>query len=193
MIDIIFYILAFFMVSCAIAVVSAKNILHAAIALIAAFLGTAILYLVQSAEFVALAQIMIYIGGVVIFAVFTILLTTRLGENFFKIHKIRHFIAFIISGGLLAIFARVFMKSSKFLSHETTNHSIADIEEIGFRLLNFKEAGFLVPFELISILLLVTMIGAVVIARKDRELTEEEEEIHGKISKENLNDIQGGK
>ena len=79
--DIVFYFVAVFMVLLSIAAVSSKNVLRSAIFLIASFLGTAIIYLLLKAEFMAMAQIMLYVGGVVVFIIFAILLTSHLGEN----------------------------------------------------------------------------------------------------------------
>mgnify|MGYP003511651650 FL=1 len=70
--DILFYIVAVFMIFAALLAVVSKNILRNAIFLIATFIGTAILYLMLQAEFMAMAQIMLYVGGVVVFIIFAI-------------------------------------------------------------------------------------------------------------------------
>ena len=76
--DIAFYAVAFIILVTAVCTVAVKNILQSAVFLIFSFVATAILYLLLHAEFTALAQVMVYVGGVVIFVVFTILLTSRL-------------------------------------------------------------------------------------------------------------------
>ena len=101
--DIIFYVVAFAMVATAVAVVLAKNLLQSAVFLIFSFIGTAVLYLLLHAEFNAMAQIMVYAGGVVIFVIFTILLTSHLGESVLYVKLPRTFIALIISAALFAM------------------------------------------------------------------------------------------
>ena len=74
--DIAFYVVAFVILMTAVCCVAVKNILQSAVFLIFSFVTTAILYMLMHAEFIALAQVMVYVGGVVIFVVFTILLTS---------------------------------------------------------------------------------------------------------------------
>ena len=81
--DIAFYVVAFVILMTAVCCVAVKNILQSAVFLIFSFVTTAILYMLMHAEFIALAQVMVYVGGVVIFVVFTILLTSHLGEEAF--------------------------------------------------------------------------------------------------------------
>jgi NADH-quinone oxidoreductase subunit J len=140
-------------------------------ALIATLFGTAILYLLQNAEFVALAQVMVYIGGVVIFAVFTILLTTNLGEKEMAVSNGRKGFAALLSGGLAWLFIRLMLSTEGLGGAAQDGYATA--ATIGTRMLRFDSEGFIVPFEVISVLLLAAMIGAVVLARKDKNPTEE--------------------
>ena len=95
--DLAFYLVAFIILVTAVCTVAVKNILQSAVFLIFSFVATAILYLLLHAEFTALAQVMVYIGGVVIFVVFTILLTSHLGEDAFAVKIPRVFAAFALS------------------------------------------------------------------------------------------------
>ena len=95
--DIAFYAVALVMILTAVFTVAVKNILQSAVFLIFSFVATAILYLLLHAEFIALAQVMVYVGGVVIFVVFTILLTSHLGEDAFTTKIPRIFAAFALS------------------------------------------------------------------------------------------------
>jgi NADH:ubiquinone oxidoreductase subunit K/uncharacterized MnhB-related membrane protein len=79
--DTAFYLVAGIMLALSAGVVMARNILHAALYLIFTLSGTALLYLFMNAEFAAIAQVLVYIGGIVIVVVFTILLTSQLGEQ----------------------------------------------------------------------------------------------------------------
>ncbi len=149
--------------------VSAKNILHAALALITSFFGTAVLYLMLSAEFVAVAQVLVYIGGVVIFVIFTILLTSRLGERALIAPGMRKLLAIAISGVLFGTMVHALQKAGILVLPPVTTapEGFASMRTIGLRFLDPGPQGFLVPFEVISLLLLISVVGAIVIARKE--------------------------
>ncbi|GBU25820.1 hypothetical protein R83H12_02478 [Fibrobacteria bacterium R8-3-H12] len=161
--DILFYATAAIMVAAALLTVLAKNILHSAVALIGTFFGTAVLYFLLSAEFIAVAQVMVYIGGVIVFVVFTILLTSRLGERVQETSRLRKIVAIVFSL-LVAILAFSFLKEFGIILQKQTE-DFATLAAIGKRLLSPDDRGFLLPFEAISLLLLISLIGAVTIAR----------------------------
>jgi len=161
--DMLFYITAVIMVAGALLTVLVKNILHSAIALIGTFFSSAVLYFLLSAEFVAVAQVMVYIGGVVVFVVFTILLTSRLGEKALEASKLRKVLAAIFSM-VVAVLAAMLLKEVGGLE-QIAAEDFSSLDAIGKRLLSSEESGFLLPFEAISLLLLISLIGAVTIAR----------------------------
>lgn len=166
--EVIFYILAGVLVLTSLLVVGAGNLLHAALSLIAAFFATAALYLLFRMEFVALAQVMIYIGGIVVFMVITILLTAQLGGRnlFVKTPGLRLW-GMVVS---LMLFMVLWLASFGFDLEPgpgARSENAAGLTAIGHRLLSPETGGFLVPFEVISLLLLAAIIGAVVIARRD--------------------------
>ena len=168
--DLAFYVVAFIILVTAVCTVAAKNILQSAVFLIFSFVATAILYLLLHAEFTALAQVMVYVGGVVIFVVFTILLTSRLGEDAFAVKIPRIFAAFALS----IIFVLVMVKC--LLPIEGLSNGVvaapegyASLKAFALRLLGYGEDGFVIPFEVVSILLLMTLICAITIARKGKE------------------------
>jgi NADH-quinone oxidoreductase subunit J len=164
----LFYGLTTALVTFSLLAVSLPNLLHAAISLIGAFFVTAALYIVLQLEFVALAQIMLYIGGIIIFMLIIILLTTGLGVE--KRHRVpvpRRLagaaISIVLLGGLLTVFGR----SSAVLVDDVQRAAPVTMDDIGLRLLATDKEGFIIPFEIISILLLAALVGAVVIARRD--------------------------
>ena len=168
--DLAFYVVAFIILVTAVCTVAVKNILQSAVFLIFSFVATAILYLLLHAEFTALAQVMVYVGGVVIFVVFTILLTSRLGEDAFAVKIPRIFAAFALS----IIFVLVMVKC--LLPIEGLSNGVvaapegyASLKAFALRLLGYGEDGFVIPFEVVSILLLMTLICAITIARKGKE------------------------
>jgi len=156
-------------------VVSVDNLLHAAIALIASFFATAALYIHFHMEFTALTQIMIYTGGIVIMMVIIILLTAQLGEkNLFEKTLAQRFWGMLVGGSLLAALLAVsqFVDKSSVANNQTD--SGGSMAAIGLRMLSVEADGFIVPFELISLLLLAALLGAVVIVRRDnQEVTDE--------------------
>ena len=164
-----FYVVAAVIVLGALWAVTAKNILHAALALMTSFFGTAILYLQLSAEFIAIAQVLVYIGGVVIFVLFAILLTTRLGDRALIAPGMRKLLAFALSATLFATFLHALLRTSKLFDTklQMSDSGFASIERIGVRFLDPGMNGLLVPFEIISLLLLISVVGAIVIARKE--------------------------
>ncbi len=169
-IDIAFYVVAFVMVATAICTVAVKNILQSAVFLIFSFVGTTVLYLLLHAEFNALAQIMVYIGGVVIFVIFTILLTTHLGEDAFSTKIPRYFAAFILSIAFVAIMAKCLLPAQGLVTTvAAAPEGFASLKALSVRLLGYGADGFILPFEIVSILLLATLIGAITIARRGKE------------------------
>lgn len=167
--DILFYAVALFMVAFAIATVTVPNILHSAIGLIATFFCTAILYLLLHAEFLALAQVLVYIGGVVIFVVFTILLTSQLGEQSLLTPKPRRLLAAVFALLFFATMAHQLLVMPALPLGAVSPVDHASVRTFGARLLSGAENGFLIPFEVVSLLLLAALIGAISVARKPHE------------------------
>jgi len=165
--DILFYATAIIMVAGALLTVWVKNILHSAITLIGTFFCSAVLYFLLSADFVAVAQVMVYIGGVVVFVVFAILLTSHLGETTLETKKLRKVLAILFSI-TVAVLAVMLLKEIDD-GMQMPTEDFASLSAIGKRLLSPEEDGFLLPFEAISLLLLISLIGAVTIARTHRE------------------------
>jgi NADH-quinone oxidoreductase subunit J len=173
--DILFYILAAVLVTLSCCAVSLPNILHSALALIGSFLITAALYIMLQIELLALAQIMLYVGGIVVFMLLIILLTTGLGVDN-KLSKVsagkwlgNGLITGLLFTGLLYFFTE---NSSNLPDAAASKTASITIDQVGIRLLSTTN-GFIVPFEVVSLLLLAALIGAVVIARKDTEKKEE--------------------
>lgn len=178
MTDFFFYVIAIGMIITALGVVTARNLLHAALFLIATFYGTVVLYLMLKAEFVALTQLVVYIGGIVIVVVFTILLTSRLGEEHQSATWMRRLVAASLSGSFLWLFAHVLLVHRAELDTRISSaEEFASLDMLGRRLLSASTEGFLLPFELISLLLLTAIIGALVIADKPPKAPQQPEDL----------------
>ncbi|MCL2282082.1 MAG: NADH-quinone oxidoreductase subunit J [Fibromonadales bacterium] len=165
--DIFFYITAIFMVAGALLTVWVKNVLHSAIALIGTFFGSAVLYFLLSAEFVAVAQVMVYIGGVVVFIVFAILLTSKLGEKNLETSGLRKAVAAFFALAITVLAVIILRGAGS--EGQTEQKDFASLAAIGEKLLSPGNNGFLLSFEAISLLLLISLIGAITIARTHKE------------------------
>lgn len=174
--DIAFYVVAAIMLFTALLTVAVKNVLQSAVFLIFSFVGTAILYMLLHAEFIALAQVMVYVGGVVIFVVFTILLTSHLGEDSFSAKMPRTFAAFVLAIAIVAIMVKMILPIEA-LQVATPNapEGFASLKAFALRLLSYSNDGFVIPFEVVSILLLMTLICSITVARKGKEEQKEEQ------------------
>ncbi len=171
--DFIFYLIAGIMVILSMLAVSLPNLLHGAVALVGSFFATAALYIMLQMEFLALAQIALYVGGIVIFMLIIILLTNDLGvDNSLSRVSLSRQVgkSAIIVGLVLSLFLFFKYNPSQLL---TATHRAApvSIDQIGIRLLSTTN-GFIVPFEVISLLLLASLIGAVVLSRRDTKKEE---------------------
>jgi len=166
--DLFFFVLSSVIIFGAIMVVSSKNLIHSAINLILCLFSTAGLFILLNAEFVAIAQVMVYIGGVVVFMLFTIFLTTRLGEEHLEpLFKNKFFNGTILV--MAACWVASFIPSVIDPERDQTFAQNASLTEVGARFLDLRESGFIVPFEVISVLILVAMIGAIAIAKNDND------------------------
>ena len=158
--DGIFYAVAALTVGGAAAVALSRNILYSALGLLAALLGVAGLYIFLSADFVAVAQIMIYIGGVLVLILFAVMLTNRIGEVNISNASLGWASAAILSAVMLALLLVVAFEVPWRVRPIGATPTTAPI---GHALLQ----QWLLPFELASLILLATLIGAIIIARKE--------------------------
>ncbi|MEO7424074.1 MAG: NADH-quinone oxidoreductase subunit J [Fibrobacteria bacterium] len=193
--DSFFYALCAVLLGFAGLTVLARNLFRAALALLGVLLCTAVLFLLLQAELVALAQVMVYIGGVMIFVLYAVLLTSELGGKMPSPTPLKAAVGVAVAAVMLAFMADLALRvghgepiggtreaeamdgdpaalaMDKLLESirrpvvkpvgDGTN--IASLKSLGARLLDPQ--GFLVPFELISVLLLAAMVGAIAVAR----------------------------
>jgi NADH-quinone oxidoreductase subunit J len=167
LIMVIFLILSAFILGAALAVVTVKNIIHAALWLIASFFGVGALYLLMEAEFVAVVQVLIYVGAISILILFAIMLTRHVtGEGVRQLYQ-RWWVALLVSGGLfgLLIVPTVYNFNWEATAPQAGQPvAISSAVELGTAFMG----EYLLPFELASVLLLVALIGAIVIAFEER-------------------------
>jgi NADH-quinone oxidoreductase subunit J len=157
----IFYMLAAFTVWAAAVVVLGKNIVRAAVALIFTFCGMAALYVLLDAEFLAAVQVLIYVGGITILLLFAIMLTSRISSATARVINDQVVLSAIAAAGLLVGLIYAGTHGIAALSGPPRLPETAPF--LGRALLT----TYALPFEVVSILLLAGMVGAIVLARKE--------------------------
>lgn len=162
--DALFFVVAGGMLVLGTCVVTLRNLFHAALALLGTLFGTAVLFLLLGAEFVALAQVMVYIGGIMVFVLYAVFLTSDLGNKMPMPGKMASALTLITAVAFFAVLAgNVWTGTAGFSSGLTKE--FASLHAVGERLLDPGPNGFLVPFELVSVLLLAALVGALAVVR----------------------------
>jgi NADH-quinone oxidoreductase subunit J len=159
--NVAFWILAAGMVLAAIGVVRSQNVVHAALYLVVVLGGAAAQYILLAAEFVAWVQVLIYIGAVIILFLFGIMLTRAPMRGETNLDNDQRWPAAVVSVFLLGVLATLLIDA--FSDHEITLKHPTSTEQVS----NLIFRVYVVPFEVVSILLLAALVGAVVIARRD--------------------------
>jgi len=166
--DAAFWILAVVGVGAALAVVLLKDVFRAALFLILCFFAVAGIYATLEADFLAVVQVLVYIGAVGILIIFAIMFTrdTRHGSLFNKQHKSVLFFAGILCG--VMIYAMV---ETDWLGANINPDLVAQLGQSGEGLTGaigevlFSEDGFILPLEIAGVMLLAAVLGGIVIMR----------------------------
>ena len=162
-----FGVLAVMMIGAALGVVLLSNIVYSAFLLGGVFVSIAGLYLLLNADFVAAAQVLIYVGAVNVLILFAIMLVNK-REDFVTLPNawIRKALTGLVSVGLFALLGTMVLATPWAVSTSLTAGPAAgdnSTELIGQHLFS----DFLLPFELASVLLLMAMVGAIILARRE--------------------------
>jgi len=161
LVAVLFYVLSLLTLLGAALVAFVRNIVYSALGLLASLLGAGSLYVLLSADFVAIAQLLVYVGGVMVLVLFAVLLTNKITEVNVSNSS------FGLFGGLLLLVAMVpVLVAVAVLTPWRTSVPgplAPTTEALGDALLTH----WLLPFEVASLVLLATLIGAVIIARKE--------------------------
>ncbi len=159
-----FFVLALAAVASAVMVITQRNPVHSAIYLILTLLSVALIYLQLQAEFVAAVQIILYIGGIMVLFIFVIMLV-RLDVTARQApYNQQWLVASVATGLLLLELAAVIYMGGRTapLPQAPAGALQPNTEQIGLALFQ----NYLLPFEIASVLLLVAMVGAVLMAQK---------------------------
>lgn len=168
----VFYLLAALILGLAVMVITARSAVHSVVFLVVNFLLVAVLYVMLSAEYVAVVQVLVYAGGIVVLYLFVVMLVNlkREPEQYTDPRRLG-VLGTVLGGAVLAQLVGIAVYSSLQSSTAVsgaglgsdTPFAVGNTEQLGWVLYT----SYLIPFELASMLLLVAMIGAIVLAKRD--------------------------
>ncbi len=163
--SILFYAISALILGAGILAVTSVKIFRAAIWLLFSLIGIAALYFWMQVEFIAAIQIVVYVGGIVVLIIFSIFLTQQSGKEMNSPALSKK-----IFSALAALFGTAFVHNLivhydgfKYVSANPFNPNVA---AIGTQMLSTTSHGFILPFEVVSMLLLAAMVGCIVIAMR---------------------------
>tara|TARA_B100001123_G_scaffold444354_1_gene592946 strand:- start:14620 stop:15144 length:525 start_codon:yes stop_codon:yes gene_type:complete len=169
---VVFYTLATFILGLGILVITARTPVHSVLFLVLNFLLVAVLYVTLGAQFVAVIQVLVYAGGIVVLYLFVVMLVSlkRAPEEHGDNRRL-NVLGALLGGAVLAELIAIIFASRR---NNTVVNSTSDMPaSLSDPMLNTEQLGwvlyteYLIPFELASMLLLVAMIGAIVLAKKN--------------------------
>ncbi len=161
-----FYLFAAIILIFSVLTITSRKILRAAVYLLGVLLSTAGLYFMLNYQFLAAVQLTLYAGGIVVLIIFSILLTSHISHRFSRPNLLK-----LIMGASVALIGSALVITT-LLNHSfqpgTQTELPVDMTAIGNQLLSTEKNGYVLPFELISILLLASMVAAIIIAKKEQ-------------------------
>lgn len=162
--QIMFILLSAVIIIFSVLTVTSRRILRAAVYLLFVLVATGGLYFMLNYEFLAAVQLALYAGGIVVLIIFSVLLTSHIAHKFEKIEwKKSAFTAVAVAAG--AILTIVTILNHTFVAGAEPASQV-NMLVIGQKLLSYGDNGYVLPFEVISVLLLAAMVSAIVIAKK---------------------------
>ena len=164
----IFIILAAVIVAGSVMTVTCKKLLHSAVYLLFVLLGTAGLYFELNYHFLAVVQISVYIGGILVLLVFSVFLTQSVGEKMEHGAFWKRCVMALVSLSGVALIGGLLLNEDLMLAAQNDVTEM-DMSVIGNALLGAGKNQYILPFEIVSVLLLACIIGGILIATKGKE------------------------
>ena len=160
--QIVFIILSAVALVGAVGVVTHRNLFRSALFLVLSFVGVAGLYILLEAELLAMVQLLVYVGAIAILIIFAIMLSRKLMSPEYQARNEQWLWGLVAAVALFAILAIILLR----VNWPTAESAVPPdaIIRLGLSLISPK--GFVLPFEVASVLLLVALVGAVIIARE---------------------------
>ena len=159
--NIAFGVIALVIVASALRVVTTNNVVHAALYLVLVLAGVGGLYFILGAEFVGTTQILVYIGAIIVLFLFGIMLTRAPIGGEADLDNDQRWVGGLISVLLLAVIGYTLI--DRFEDSELPADTVTTTAQVSDAIFG----TYLVPFEVVSVLLLAALVGAIVIARRD--------------------------
>lgn len=171
MFTVIFYFFLLLTVASAGVVLWSRNVMYSAFALMLTFLGIAALYVTAGADFIAVTQLMVYIGGILVLLIFGVMLTRKPADN--QTHKPsavltehgNRFWGIVLAGGFFTLLLIVLLRAD-FATIEQQNFEsqpvTSKLSGIGISLMT----DYVLPLEVIGVLLMIALMGAAYLAKK---------------------------
>jgi NADH-quinone oxidoreductase subunit J len=160
MTEIVFYIFCILTLASALLILLTRNVMYAALGLFATLLGVAALFVFVGADFLAVSQLLIYVGGVLVLLIFGVMLTHKketTGSQAKNVILTNHSNVFLGSATALGVFGLLFwVIQNAHIPNLPTHQRINTTKSIGMSLMT----SHLLPFEIAGILLLVALVGA---------------------------------
>ncbi len=170
--QVVFYCFAATAIISALAILTTRNVLYAAFLLMITFLSIAAIYVFAAAEFIAIAQIMVYVGGILVLMVFGVMLTNRISGAAVTTGNHHRFWGLFIGISFFTLICTVIIKANFgqlpwiMSGRETYTAPVGTaINNIGIKLMT----DFILPFEIAAIILLLALLGAAFVARKPQK------------------------
>jgi len=165
---ILFCVLSAITLATAFLTIFTKNPIHSAIYLVISFFSIAGHYLLFNAQFLAIVHVIVYSGAIMILFLFTVMLMNLNKED--EVHKprIQRWAAALFFVLMCVVLISIFVQSKPIVGpYDTTGEDYQSIKVLGKVLLD-QHGGFMIPFEFVSVLLLVAMIGTVLLSKKEK-------------------------
>jgi len=161
-----FYILAFVAIISSLFMITRENPVHSALWMLLTFFAVAGIFVQLNAEFIAAVQVLVYAGAILVLYLFVVMLLNPKSKGFIRIpfrYALGIVAAFVVFTQILITLqsANVIGKSGPYTAEVLEKYG--NVKVFGYELFN----NYLVPFEVVSVMLLVAMIGAIVLAKKD--------------------------
>ncbi len=159
-----FGIVAALILGAALMVVLVRNIIHAALWLITTFFGIGMLYLLLQAEFLAVVQVLLYIGAVAVLVLFAVMLTRHINEPDEAILFQRWRLTLLVAAGLFAVVLVPTLYNHAWGMVAAPEPQLAGPRELGIAFMN----EYLMAFQIAAVLLLAALVGAIIVALEDQ-------------------------
>ena len=157
----VFYLLATFTVVCALGVALSHNIMYSAFALMGTLLGVAGTFVMLGSDFLGVVQLLVYVGGILVLTIFAVMLTHRIADVKVSNRAVGRPLALVLVGGVLAWMVKVATAAT------WTVKAAGSPEPTTYGIGNAFLTDYALPYEVASLVLLVALIGAVVVSRKE--------------------------